>query len=63
MAAFRELQVAMLALMDDARQRSEGKPQPPIAVSLQVDGETIARAVHHADRDAAGRAFAPVATY
>jgi len=28
-----------------------------------VDGETLARAVQRADRDAAGRAFAPVATY
>jgi TP901 family phage tail tape measure protein len=63
MAAFRELQIAMLALMDDAQQRSAAQPQPPIAVSLQVDGETIARAVQRADRDAAGRAFAPVATY
>jgi len=32
-------------------------------VHLQVDGETIARAVAKSDQDAAGRAFEPVPTY
>jgi hypothetical protein len=36
---------------------------PPIMVNVQVDGETIARAAHSAQRDSASRAFSPVATY
>lgn len=40
-----------------------GGPAAQTVVNLQVDGETIARAVAKADQDAAGRAFEPVPTY
>ncbi|GAB4212474.1 MAG: hypothetical protein OHK0013_35260 [Sandaracinaceae bacterium] len=36
---------------------------PPITVNLQVDGTTLATAVHRADRDAATRSFSPVPAY
>ena len=35
----------------------------PITVNVQVDGETIARAAHNAQRDSAGRAFSSVPAY
>jgi hypothetical protein len=35
----------------------------PVAVNLQVDGTTLATAVHRADRDAATRGTSPVPTY
>lgn len=38
-------------------------PAPPVTVNLQVDGATLATAVHRADRDAATRGFSPVPTY
>jgi hypothetical protein len=38
-------------------------PAPPVTVNLQVDGETLARAVHRADQDAATRSFSPVPAY
>lgn len=38
-------------------------PAPPVTVNLQVDGATLATAVHRADRDAASRSFSPVPTY
>ncbi len=38
-------------------------PAPPVVVQLQVDGQTLATAVHRADRDAAGRSFSPVPAY
>ena len=36
---------------------------PPITVNLQVDGQTLATAVHRADRDTATRSFSPVPAY
>jgi hypothetical protein len=36
---------------------------PPITVNLQVDGTTLATAVHRADRDTATRSFSPVPAY
>lgn len=36
---------------------------PPITVNLQVDGATLATAVHRADRDTATRSFSPVPAY
>ncbi len=36
---------------------------PPITVNLQVDGTTLATAVHRADRDSATRSFSPVPAY
>ena len=38
-------------------------PASPVVVNLQVDGATLATAVHRADRDAATRAFSPVPVY
>jgi TP901 family phage tail tape measure protein len=38
-------------------------PSPPITVNLQVDGATLATAVHRADRDSATRSFSPVPAY
>lgn len=38
-------------------------PDQPITVSVQVDGETVARAAAHASRDVAGRSFSPVPVY
>lgn len=35
----------------------------PVVVQLQVDGQTLATAVHRADRDAATRSFSPVPAY
>jgi hypothetical protein len=36
---------------------------PPVVVQLQVDGQTLATAVHRADRDSAGRSFSSVPAY
>ncbi len=38
-------------------------PASPVVVNLQVDGSTLATAVHRADRDAANRSFSPVPVY
>jgi hypothetical protein len=38
-------------------------PQQPVIVNVQLDGETIARAVHKAGSDTAGRSFSPVPAY
>ena len=38
-------------------------PSPPVTVNLQVDGQTLATAVHRADRDAVTRSFSPVPAY
>ncbi|MDP1826660.1 MAG: phage tail tape measure protein [Archangium sp.] len=35
----------------------------PITVTVQVDGETIARAAHNAERESAARAFSPLPAY
>lgn len=55
------LQQQILAFTDAQGRRSE--VLPPIQLQVQVDGETIARAAHKADRDSAARAFAPVPVY
>jgi len=36
---------------------------PPLEIHVQVDGETIARAVHNANQANASRAFSPVPAY
>jgi len=36
---------------------------PPVTINLQVDGTTLATAVHRADRDSATRSFSPVPAY
>lgn len=38
-------------------------PQVPVVVHLQVDGQTLATAVHRANEDSAGRSFSPVPSY
>lgn len=38
-------------------------PAAPVVVHLQVDGQTLATAVHQADRDSAGRSFSSVPTF
>lgn len=38
-------------------------PASPVVVNLQVDGTTLATAVHRADRDTATRSFSPVPAY
>ena len=48
----------------EAISRQRGKtPREPMTINLQVDGETIARAAHNADEEAAGRSFAPIPLY
>jgi TP901 family phage tail tape measure protein len=36
---------------------------PPVTINLQVDGTTLATAVHRTDRDSATRSFSPVPAY
>jgi TP901 family phage tail tape measure protein len=38
-------------------------PAPPISIQLQVDGQTLATAVHKAERDSASRSFTPLGSY
>ncbi|ACY13463.1 phage tail tape measure protein [Haliangium ochraceum] len=54
------LEASLRALVGAQAGASE---QPPVQIHVQVDGETIARATHNANRDAAARAFAPLPTY
>ncbi|MBK7537569.1 MAG: phage tail tape measure protein [Myxococcales bacterium] len=42
---------------------AQPSPAPPVVVHLQVDGATLATAVHGADRDNATRSFSPLPTY
>ena len=46
----------------NAQARAQGQAQP-FEVNVQVDGETVARAVHNANTDAAARSFSPVPVY
>lgn len=49
------------------RRRAQNAPTlaaaPPIHIQLQVDGETLVRATHRADRERASRSFSPVPIY
>ena len=49
------------------RQRAHQESPPlaatPIHIELQVDGETLARATHKADRERASRSFSPLPVY
>jgi hypothetical protein len=51
----------MMAFANSQAQR-QGQ-QPPFTVNVQVDGETVARAAHNANRDSASRSFSPVPAY
>lgn len=42
---------------------SSGAPGAPVVVNVQVDGQTVARAVHKAGSDTAARSFSPVPAY
>ncbi len=39
------------------------EPQPPVHISLEVDGEKLASVVHEADESSAERAFSPVPVF
>jgi hypothetical protein len=56
-----QLETNIIALPNSQAQR-QGQ-QPPFTVNVQVDGETIARANHNANRDTAARSFSPVPAY
>jgi len=55
---FAQLEANMMAFANSQAQR-QGQA-PPFQINVQVDGETVARASHGANRDAAARAFSPV---
>jgi hypothetical protein len=40
-----------------------GHPAGPVVVNVQIDGQTVAKAVHSASADNAGRGFSPVPSY
>jgi TP901 family phage tail tape measure protein len=61
MNEFARLERNMLAFAGSQAQRLG--QQPPFTVNVQVDGETIARASHNANRDTAARSFSPVPAY
>jgi TP901 family phage tail tape measure protein len=58
---FAQLEANMMAFANAQAQR-QGQA-PPFQINVQVDGETIARANHRADRDVATRSFSPVPAY
>jgi len=61
MNEFAQLEQNMLAFAN-AQARDRGQA-PPFTVNVQVDGETVARATHNANSDAAARSFSPVPAY
>ncbi len=61
MDEFARLEQNMLAFANAQAQR-QGQP-PPFQINVQVDGETVARATHNANRDTAARSFSPVPAY
>ena len=61
MDEFARLEQNMLAFANAQAQR-QGQP-PPFQINVQVDGETVARATHNANSDAAARSFSPVPAY
>jgi len=61
-AVSRRADVAQLQASIATRPQASTSPQA-LTVNVQVDGETIARAAHNAQRDSASRAFSPVPTY
>lgn len=58
---FAQLEANMMAFANSQAQR-QGQT-PPFQINVQVDGETVARASHGANRDAAARSFSPVPAY
>jgi hypothetical protein len=56
-----QLEQNMMAFANaQARERGQA---PPFQINVQVDGETVARATHNANSDAAARSFSPVPAY
>ena len=55
-----QLEQSVLTMAAQARERGEDRP---LQVNVQVDGETIARATHQANSDAAARSFSPLPAY
>jgi hypothetical protein len=62
-AGVRADQTAALQAALAAAAAASPAPGPPQTILLQVDGETLARVVNDANRNAAGRSFAPVPSY
>ncbi|MCA9559743.1 MAG: phage tail tape measure protein, partial [Myxococcales bacterium] len=56
-----QLEQNMMAFAN-AQARDRGQA-PPFQINVQVDGETVARATHNANSDAAARSFSPVPAY
>jgi TP901 family phage tail tape measure protein len=56
-----QLEQGLLALASPQAGRQGAAP--PFTINVQVDGETIARATHRAEREAASRSFSPVPAY
>jgi TP901 family phage tail tape measure protein len=62
-AGARADQTAALQAALAAAAAASPAPGPPQTILLQVDGETLARVVNDANRNAAGRSFAPVPSF
>jgi len=50
-------------LLSYAGEQARARGQTPLEIHVQIDGETVARAVHNADQANASRAFSPVPAY
>jgi len=61
MNEFAQLEANMMSYAN-AQARDKGQA-PPFTVNVQVDGETVARAVNSAQQSNAARAFSPVPAY
>nr|HPM53003.1 hypothetical protein [Rhodoglobus sp.] len=61
MNEFAQLEANMMAYAN-AQAKDKGQA-PPFTVNVQVDGETVARAVNGAQQSSAARAFSPVPAY
>jgi hypothetical protein len=61
MGELAQLEANMMAYANS--QAKERGQAPPFTVNVQVDGETVARAVNNAQQGNASRAFSPVPAY
>jgi len=61
MNEFAQLEANMMSYAN-SQARDKGQT-PPFTVNVQVDGETVARAVNGAQQSSAARAFSPVPAY
>ncbi len=53
----------LIAAMEKREAKYTQMMPPPFTINVQVDGETIAKASHDAEKDSASRAFSPVPVY